>query len=235
MTEEWKPLILIVEDNEKIAQLIARLLARHGYETLAAHSAAEARSLFYGNHPDLLVLDVGLPDGDGYDLCEEFRRRTDAPILFLTGKREIDDKIKGLKTGGDYYLTKPYNRDEFVTVVESLLRRVEMTRDKFTDAYKIERGTLILKLDERKAYIDGSDALLTQKEFAVLLLLVQNENKELTNEQIYENVWGSKMNNDPHPIRLHISRLKKKLDEENAKDFSIFTEYGKGYTFITYR
>jgi len=232
---EWKPLILIVEDNEKIAQLIARLLMRQGYKTNAAHTAAGARSSFYDNRPDLLILDVGLPDGDGYILCEEFRRRTDAPILFLTGKREIDDKIKGLKTGGDYYLTKPYNRDELISVVESLLRRVEMTREKFTDVYKITKGTLTLKLDERKAYINGNDAQLTQKEFAVLLLLVQNENKELTNEQIYENVWGLKLNNDPHPIRLHISRLKKKLDEENAKDFSIFTEYGKGYTFITYR
>jgi len=232
---EQKPLILIVEDNETIAELNARLLRRQGYETSVANTAAEALVLFKNNSFDLLVLDIMLPDGDGHSLCEEFRRKTDAPILFLTGKKEKEDKIKGFNSGGDYYLTKPYDRDEFLAVIGSLLRRVEMTREKITEVSVIVKASLTLKLDERKAYINGNDIQLTQKEFAVLLLLVQNESKELTNEQIYESVWGSKMNNDPHPIRLHISRLKKKLDEENSDDFSIFTEYGKGYTFIAYR
>ena len=234
MAEPWTPFILIVEDNEKLAQLNARLLGRHGYETAVAYTAADARARFNGRPPDLVVLDVALPDGDGYELCGEFRRKTDAPVLFLTGQSELTDKIKGLKTGGDYYLTKPYDKNEFIAVVDSLIRRVGMTREKITGISVITKGSLTLKLDERRAYVNGDDALLTQKEFAILLILLQNENTEVTNEQIYESVWGLKLNSDPQPIRMHISRLKKKLDEENAKDFAIFTEYGRGYTFVSY-
>ena len=229
------PLILIVEDDVDMAQLNARLLKRQGFDALLAHTAAEARALFEANNADLCVLDVGLPDGDGHLLCKEFKLKSDAPILFLTGRSETKDKIEGLNTGVDYYLTKPYDSSEFIAVVKNLLRRSEFTRKKFDELKIIVKGSLTLKLDERKAYVHGRDAGLTQKEFAVLLILAQNENKEIASEHIYKSVWGNDMNNDPHPVRLHISRLKKKLDEENAKDFSIFTEYGKGYTFLTYR
>ena len=229
------PLILIVEDDADMALLNARLLKRQGYTVLVASTAAEARALFHANEADLCVLDIGLPDGDGYMLCKEFKRKSDVPMLFLTGRSETKDKIEGLNTGVDYYLTKPYERDEFVAVVNNLLRRSEFTRKKIGELTVLTKGSLTLKLDERKAYVNEQDAGLTQKEFAVLLILVQNENKEISSEEIYKSVWGYEMNNDPHPVRLHISRLKKKLSEDNAKDFSIFTEYGKGYTFITYR
>lgn len=229
--DEQKQLILIVEDDEEMARFNARLLKRQGYETNIAYTAAEARSLFRDKPPDLLVLDIELPDGDGRSLCGGFRRESDVPILFLTGKTETKDRIEGLNTGGDYYLTKPYEKDEFVAVVKSLLRRMEQARKKVEEAFVIRRGPITLMLSERKAYIDGRDAGLTQKEFAVLLMLVQNEDKEISCEQIYETIWGIKMNNDPRPVRLHISRLKKKLGEEKTNGFYILTGYGKGYTF----
>ena len=232
--DEKKPLILIVEDDRDMAQLNARLLKRRGYEAIVAYTVAEALAAFRKQSPDLFVLDIGLPDGDGRFLCGELRRKTDAPILFLSGKSEPGDKIGALNIGGDYYLTKPYDSDEFVAVVRSLIRRVEMTHGKITEASVLTQGTLTLKLDERKAYVKGRDAGLTQKEFAVLLVLVQNENREVTNEQLYESVWGSSMNDDANAVRVQISRLKKKLGEENSKDFAIFAEYGRGYTFVTY-
>ena len=229
--DERKPLVLIVEDDEEMARLNARLLKRQGYDALAAFTAKAAQELFLGKRPDLLVLDIELPDGDGRSLCREFKRESDTPVLFLTGRAGTGDRIDGLDAGGDYYLTKPYDRDEFLAVARSLMRRAELARKKVEEAFVISRGPLTMMLAERKAYVHGRDAGLTIKEFAILLLLVQNENREISCEQIYESVWGIKMNDDPHAVRLHVSRLKKKLGKEETDGFSILTGYRKGYSF----
>jgi len=234
MNEQNFPvLILIVEDDRELARLNARFLKRNGYEVIVAYNAAEARSLFYERNPNLFVLDIGLPDGDGLLLCEEFRKETNAPVLFLTGKTETGDKITGLRKGGDYYLTKPYDSNELLAVVQSLIRREEQTQKKISEVSVIRRGVLTLNIHERKVFVNERDAELTPKEFSVLLILVQNEDKELTYETIYENVWGTAMNNDSSALRQQISRLKKKLDEENTDSFAILNDHGKGYTFTT--
>ena len=229
---EWKPLILLVEDDAEVAQLNARQLERQGYGTLIAYTASEARAFVNENQPDLCVLDIELPDGNGLSLCEELRGNTDAPVVFLTGKGEMTDKVAGLDSGGDYYLTKPYDMSEFIAVVQSLLRREGHVRERITEATTITKGSLTLKIDERKAFVNERDAELTLKEFNVLLMLVQNEDKELTGEVIYMHVWGTTMNNDSNAVRLTISRVKKKLNEKNAEDFAIFTKYNGGYVFV---
>ncbi|MCL2664561.1 MAG: response regulator transcription factor [Defluviitaleaceae bacterium] len=230
---EQKSLILIVEDDEEMAHLNERLLNRKGYHVLLALTAAEARLLAEKNNFDLMILDIGLPDEDGITLCGDLRKVSDAPILFLTGRNEAEDKIAGLDKGGDYYLTKPYDRSVFMAVVQSLLRRAERNKKRIDELSEITRGSLTIKIRDKKALINGRDAELTSKEFAVLLLLVQNEDKEISNEQIYKTVWGTEMNNDANAVRLQISRLKKKLDESNAEDFAIYTEYGFGYIFVS--
>ena len=231
---EQSQLVMIVEDDEDMAQLNSRILKRHGYDTLIANTAAEARKLIKTNSPDLFVFDISLPGEDAYSLCSEFRLSTDAPVLFLSGKTETEEKIKGFESGGDYYLMKPYDRDELIAIIKSLLRRSEQAKIK-TDKDKkiISKGSLTLNLAVRKAYVKERDAGLSPKEYSVLLLLVQNEDKELTYEQLYEYVWGSAMCNDSCALRQQISRLKKKLDIENVADFAIFNEHGKGYVFTT--
>ena len=229
---EWKPLVLIVEDDEDMAKLNARLLSRHGCEALIAHTMSEALLILDKCSPDLFVLDIGLPDGSGLTLCRELHEASDAPILFLTGRSSTDDKITGLQAGGDYYMTKPYDKDEFLAVVQSLLRRTGRMREMLHLASNITKGTLTLKVDERRAYVGGIDAELTSKEFSVLLLLVQNEGKELTYKQLYESVWETQMNKDSSALRQQISRIKKKLGEDCSEDFSIFNEHGIGYTFV---
>ena len=224
-----KPLVLIVEDDEDMARLNARMLKRGGYAVIAAYTAAQAQALVRENAPDLFVIDIGLPDGDGFSLCREFRRNNDAPVLFLTGRKELGDKLTGLDSGGDYYLTKPYIMDEFMAVAQSLLRRSEQTRKRIAEATVITRGALTLQLARGKAFINGRDAELTAKEFTVLLMLVQNEGKELTSRAIYESVWGTAKGIDTGTVRVHISRIKKKLGEDDT--FTISTEYGGGYTF----
>jgi len=225
--------ILIVEDDADMAQLNSRLLKRQGYETIVANTAAEARVLFNENLPDLVVLDITLPDGDGRTLCKTFRKTADVPVLFLTGKSETQDRIKSLNIGGDYYLIKPYDRNEYVAVVRNLLRRAERARKKIDEASVIKRGPITLSLSERKAYVDGRDAELTPKEFAVLLILIQNEEKEVPYETIYSQVWRTPMNNDVSALRQQILRLRKKIGDENTDSFSILNEHGKGYTFTT--
>ncbi|MCL1790495.1 MAG: response regulator transcription factor [Peptococcaceae bacterium] len=228
---ERSPLILVVEDDIRLARLNARLLIRHGYNVLIAYTVSEARAVFERESPDLVVLDIELPDGDGRSLCKEFRKRSDVPVVFLTGKIETEDRVEGLGSGADYYLTKPFDRNEFVAVIKSQLRRMELNHKKIEEAFVITRGALTLMLDEQKAYVAGRDAGLTPKEFAVLLLLVQNEDRELSCTTIYESVWKTKMNNDAQPVRLHISRLKKKLREEKTADYFIVSLYNKGYMF----
>jgi len=231
---EPRPVILVVEDDRELAQINARILKRRGYAVTVAHSANEARGAVAQKIPDMLILDISLPDGDGRALCKEFRRDTNAPVLFLTGLTETADKLKSFDSGGDYYLTKPYDPDEFTAVVGSMLRRARQIRQMIAEASVITRGPITLNLPESKATVNGRDAELTPKEFAVLLMLVQNEGRELASERIYSNVWGATMNNDPNAVRLQISRLKKKLGEEDQDGFAIFTEYGKGYTFTTF-
>lgn len=234
---ERGPLILMVEDDEDTALLNSRMLKRKGYEVLLAASAAEARKLAQNNTPDLFILDIELPDGDGFTLCGEIRQNSDAPVLFLTGRKTTEDKVAGMSTGGDYYLTKPYNMDEFAAIAARLLQKAEESRSKLDkavrEATELTRGPLTLHIPQGRATVNGRNAELTSKEFAMLLLLMQNEGVELSGEAIYERVWGTPMNNDSAAIRMHISRLKKKLDEDNTDGFSILTEYGGGYKFTT--
>jgi DNA-binding response OmpR family regulator len=230
---EWRPLILILEDTEYMAQLASMSLKKLGCDTLIAYTAAEARELIQKHTPDLFVLDVELPDGNGFDFCKELRKETGAPVLFLTGMTETENKITGLSTGGDYYLTKPYERDELQAVVQSMLRRENQTRKKIAETAIIERKSLVLSIHEGKAFVNGRDAELSQKEYAVLLMLVKNEEKELPYGVLYESIWGVPMHNDTAALRQQISRLKKKLDEENTDDFSIINTSGKGYMFTS--
>ena len=225
------PVILTVEDDVGIAQQNVRLLKQQDYEVYVALTTAGARSLFNWIKPDLIILDIQLPDGDGLSLCEEFRRETQAPILILTGMKETENKVTGLEAGGDYYLTKPYDKNEFLAVVQRLIKKEEQTRERIAGSAIIVKGSLAINMDERKAYIDGRDTGLTQKEFAILSLMVKSEGKQLTYEYLYENVWGEPMNDNPTALRKQISRIKKKLNESNAKDFAIFNEHGVGYTF----
>ena len=236
-SQEPKSLILIVEDDEDTARLNARMLNRRGHEVLIAYDAVGARDYMRDRSPELYVLDIELPDGDGITLCDEIRRDGDAPVLFLSGRKSLDDKVSGMAAGGDYYLTKPYHMDEFIAVTERLLRKECHIKRKMEaavrEATEIIRGPLRLNIPQGRAYIDGVCVDLTPKEFAILLLLVQNEDRELSGEFIYMNVWGTVMNNDSTAIRLHISRLKKKLGAPKTDGISILTGYGGGYTFTT--
>jgi DNA-binding response OmpR family regulator len=235
MMSEIKINIIMVEDDPEILRLNGRLLARRGFTTAAAGSLAQARALLNSQRFDLVILDVNLPDGNGYELCRELRStgQQDLPIVFLTGRGQTRDKVDGLEVGGDYYLVKPYSFDELFAVIQRLTAKTAWTLQQIAEATTITRGPLTLQIPSGKAFVRGRDAGLTPKEFAILLLLIQNEEREVTGEMIYESVWETPQGNNTEALRQHISRLKKKLDEENTDAFTILNERGRGYTFTT--
>lgn len=230
---EKKPLIIIVEDDVDLAYLNSRLLKRNGYDVLTAQTAGEGVELAKESDPDLFVLDIGLPDYDGISLCKDIRQVSDAPVMFLTGRTEITDKVIGLDAGGDYYLTKPFEKEELLAVVKTLLRREEQNQKKLEQAVSIRSGSLVIDVQERKVLLDEKYIQLSPKEFDILYMFLQNMEVELSYDEIYTSIWKAPMFNDPRTVRKTISRLKQKLGEEDRDDFAILNIQGKGYIFTT--
>lgn len=221
-----QPTILIVEDEPEVLQINVRMMKRRGYCVMAADTAKAAYRCLEETTPDLLILDIMLPDGNGYEICEKFRLKSDNPVIFLTGKDEVHDKVEGLQRGGDYYIIKPYSFDELAAATKRQLTR-------HTHAQRIEKGSLSLDLSQSKAFVGAADAGLTAKEFAILLLLVKNEDKVISPEKLYEKIWGAPSADDTRTIRFHMGNLKKKIGAQNAEDYDIVSVYGKGYYFTT--
>ena len=221
-----QPTILIVEDEPEVLQINVRMMKRRGYCVMAADTAKAAYRCLEETTPDLLILDIMLPDGSGYEICQKFRLKSDNPVIFLTGKSEVRDKVEGLQRGGDYYITKPYTFDELVAAAERLLAR-------HTHAQRIAKGSLSLDLSQSKAFVGTMDAGLTAKEFAILLHLMRNEDKIISPKELYQKIWGAPSADDTRTIRFHIGNLKKKIDTQNAEDYDIVSVYGKGYYFTT--
>jgi DNA-binding response OmpR family regulator len=219
--------VLLVEDNLKLNEINRRALEKEGLTVLTALTLAEARAHLKTHAPEVILLDVLLPDGDGVDFCAEIRGKTDAHILFLTSCIEQANRLRGLDTGGDDYITKPYLLSEMLSRVRAALRRRAMERAK-----PLERtftlGTLTLDIVASQALCAGKDLMLTNKEFSVLLLFAQNEDKELSAQWLYETAWRQPMASNKQSVKTIVSRLRKKLDPYG---FEIDTFRGGGYTF----
>lgn len=221
--------ILLVEDNVNLNEINRRELEAEGYAVLTAFTLEDARVRLKSHDPDVILLDVRLPDGDGIDFCGEIREVTTAHILFLTSSIEDEDKVRGLDSGGDDYITKPYKLKEMLSRVRAAMRRRDMEAVKSPARTSITLGPLTLDVVTSEAHFDNKENMrLTPKEFAVLLLMVQNEGRTLTNAQIYEGVWKKSLNDDPGALLRHISSINKKL-EESGGAASLVNVRGKGY------
>ena len=214
--------ILLVEDNPHIMKVNRGMLEKAGYRVLCAETVTGAQALLEKESPHLLVLDIMLPDGDGLALCRELKKTRSVPILFLSAMNTNEDIIAGLRAGGDDYLPKPYDLDVLVARVEARLRSSEaLPRELHFGALKLD--TLAMA-----GYLNGEDLLLTPKEFAVLLLLVENAERVVDKEEIFTVVWGQTLNDDNAALWMLISRLKKKLKPDQT-GLNISTHRGKGY------
>jgi len=218
--------ILLVEDDKDIQEVNKSMLEwRGGYQVRLAGNLAEAREQVKEAVPDLIVLDVTLPDGNGLDFLTELRQDKNIPVLILSALGKIEDRIKGLRAGGDDYLSKPYDNDELLLRIEALLRRAGQMPD------TVVKGALTLRISSNQAFVNGVDIALGQNiEFSLLYIFVQEENRILSAEYLYEKVWGQPMTGNDKALRTAVYEVRKKLE---GSGYTIISERGKGYCFET--
>jgi len=215
-------LILLVEDNEHILHGNERMLKRRGYAVAIALTLTEARLHLEKRKPDVIVLDIMMPDGNGLDFMRELRRESNVPILLLTGLTTPEDVVRGLNKGADDYLAKPYDFGVLLARIEALQRRAEHIPT------TLAKGVLKLDIIANRAFLNDSDLLLSPKEFALLLLMAQNEDRLLSAEYLCEAIWKQHLSEDNSAVKTSISRLRSKLGD----NFSIENDKLKGgYVF----
>ena len=225
-----KKTILLVEDEPGIMWVNSSMFKELGFDVIAAESLAETRARLADSSPDLIVLDLMLPDGNSLDFMPELRKKTTAPVLMLTALVKKDDRLAGLRAGGDDYITKPYDNEELCARVAAFLRRDEMLSKK-APADTFVHGPITLNIVANQAYIDGKSMELAGKEFSLLQIFVKNEGKTLTKEYLYGIVWKQELCDDDRVIRSTISRLRKKLETANC-GYDIVSARIEGYVFI---
>lgn len=217
--------ILIVDDEPAIVDLIKINLELEGFETLYCHSGMDAVKYAQSVNPDLILLDIMLPDLDGFEVCKAIQN-LNIPIIMLTAKNDIKDKLYGLELGADDYITKPFDGRELIARVKTILRRVDKYNVK--DDTNITVGPICINATERIVLIDGIEATLTPKEFDLLLLFCENPRKVFSRENILELVWGYEFIGDSRTVDMHIQRLRRKLGLNNP---FVKTIFGIGYKF----
>ncbi|MDO4545010.1 MAG: response regulator transcription factor [Bacillota bacterium] len=226
---EDKQRILLVEDDKNILRTNRRILEREGYTVLCAETLDQARKVLQQHTPDVLVLDIMLPDGSGLDFCRRIRPQLSSPVLFLTALGEREEILEGLIAGGNDYITKPYDIDEFVARIKAQLHLVHMNRQAADAPKALKRGPLELDMVAIRAFLGGEDMLLSAREFSLLLYLLQNEGRTLAAEEIYENAWKLPLVGDANALWKCISRLKTKL-APFRKEISLMNFRNKGYS-----
>jgi DNA-binding response OmpR family regulator len=219
--------ILVVEDDPNVYNLVSDVLEGEGFAPVTVQNASEARKQIKAGGFDLIVLDRSLPDGDGLELCTEIRRKpslASVPILFLTAKDSVEDRVAGLRTGGDDYLTKPFDSAEMLARIEALLRR----SGRLGQPEVLETGNLRLEMEARTAYINKKPVDLWAKEFDLLALLLSQKNRVLSREFLLQQIWGYNPDSTPSTkvVDVTISHLRQKLDIYGDK---IVTVRGFGY------
>lgn len=221
--------ILVVDDEELLVKGIRFNLQNDGYEVISGSNGIEAVQLTHDEAPDLIVLDIMMPQMDGLTACARIREFSDVPIILLTAKAEDMDKLIGFDQGADDYLTKPFNILELKARIRALLRRSSLQQTESTDRLTI--GSISLDLDARNAYSSGILAELTAKEFDVIEFLMRNPNHVYSREALLDTIWAYEYRSDIRTVDVHIRRLREKLEADPANPQYIMTKWGVGYYF----
>jgi len=222
--------ILMVEDEPSITTPLSEALEREGFESTVARTAEEGISLAGDVRPDLVLLDVMLPDGSGYDVCRELRRDSDVPIIMLTARGEETDRVVGLEVGADDYVVKPFSARELVARIRAVLRRSRTAEPAAADE-AIEIGDVRLDPTRHEVTRAGDLVDLTRKEFDVLRLLMHNAGAVVSREQLIEDVWDVNWFGPTKTLDVHVSALRKKLGDDPAAPRYLHTVRGVGFRF----
>ncbi len=222
--------VLVVDDEKLIVKGIKYSLEQDGMEVSCAYDGREALDLIKTNNYDIILLDVMLPEMDGYTVCQQVREFSDVPIIMITAKSEDMDKILGLDYGADDYMTKPFNILEVKARIKAIKRRNRhiATADPST---RIVAGNMVMDRNNRHVYIKGKEISLTTKEYDVLELLVTNPNKVYGREMLLSLIWGYDYPGDARTVDVHIRRLREKIESNPSEPEYVHTKWGMGYFF----
>jgi DNA-binding response OmpR family regulator len=220
-----------VDDEHSVQKLLTYPLRKEGYEVVSALDGREALDRLRDGRFDLVVLDVMLPELDGFEVCRQVRARSAVPIIMLTAKAEEIDKVLGLELGADDYITKPFSVHEFRSRVKAVLRRAALVRVDETLEEPLERGELRIDFEKRQVEIRGEPARLTYVEFEILAALARAPGRVFSRTQLLERVWGDASYRDPRTVDVHIRHLREKLESDPKHPDLILTVRGVGYRF----
>jgi len=221
--------VLIVEDDSNISQLLQLYLEKEGYAVTTAADGGQGLEKFRAIHPDLVLLDVMMPVMDGWAVCKAIREESQTPVIMLTAKSEVDDKITGLKSGADDYITKPFEMKEVLARIEAVLRRSERCAPK-ANPRRLVFDKLTIDMDAFELNIDGKKVEAPPKEMELLFYLASSPNRVYTRNQLLDEVWGFDYFGDSRTVDVHVKRLREKL-EGVSQQWSLKTVWGVGYKF----
>ncbi|NMC16055.1 MAG: response regulator transcription factor [Chloroflexi bacterium] len=226
--------ILVVDDEKGLVKIIRLNLEHDGFEVFEANNGAQAMDRLRAVIPDLVLLDVMMPDLDGFQVLRMIREVGSTPVIMLTAKGEENDKVRGLELGADDYVTKPFSPRELTSRIRAVLRRGSFTDQSDTGKIDVD-GRLQIDFDRHAVWVDGELVQLRPTEYRLLYHLVKNAGWVLTHDQILSKVWGYEYEDEPHYVRLYINYLRKKIEKDPANPRYILTERGVGYRFVDYR
>lgn len=226
-----KEKILVVEDEKSIAHFISTVLNNNGYEAMRARTGQEALSMVSSHCPDLIILDLGLPDMDGMDLLRQIRSWSSLPIVVVSARSHERDKVAALDQGADDYLTKPFGTAELLARVRTAIRhtRTVSTSNEIAQQGTYTVGDLVVDFNKHQALVRGANVKLTLSEFRIVSLLAKHAGKVLTYDYIMKELWGPRAGNDNQILRVNMANIRRKIEENPAEPKYLFTEVGVGY------
>ncbi|MFL0451471.1 response regulator transcription factor [Bacillus altitudinis] len=224
--------VLIIDDEKEILELINTVLTREGIDqVLTASTARDGLTQFHQKQPDLVILDIMLPDGEGYDICKQIRDVSHVPIIFLSAKGEESDKIVGLAIGGDDYITKPFSPKEVAYRVKAQLRRSSYLQPSQAEPV-IKKGPFELNEQQAELTKNGAAIELTPKELMLMTYFLQHPNRVISKETLYQTVWGEDFFGSDNTVMVHIRRLREKIEHSPSTPEFLVTVKGLGYKFV---
>jgi two-component system KDP operon response regulator KdpE len=224
--------VLVVDDEPQIVRALRINLSARGYQVLTAHDGASALRAAAETKPDVVVLDLGLPDLDGTDVIAGLRGWTTVPILVLSARTDSSDKVEALDAGADDYVTKPFGMDELLARLRAAVRRSAASAADGEEAV-VETSSFTVDLAAKKVHRDGQEVHLTPTEWGVLEVLVRNRGRLVAQKQLLQDVWGPQYATESHYLRVYLAQLRRKLEPEPSRPRHLLTEPGMGYRFET--
>lgn len=227
--------VLLVDDEKEITSLLSDVLQREGINNIkTVHNGRDAVAISREYNPDIVVLDIMMPDIDGFEVCNQIRKFTHCPVLFLSSKNDEVDKILGLAIGGDDYITKPFSPREVVYRIKAQLRRLEYMQDesKFEINKHIDIDSIHIDTEANRVYKQDKEIGLTAREYGLLLYLAENSNKIISKERLYEQVWGEESFGVDNTMMVHIRHLREKIEDNPSSPKLIITVKGLGYKLV---